>query len=85
MDGPGALLTGYQASVRGDFRNTITEAYDRLFDVSPELEGRSPSRYAYEYARDEAGLDFLALSPHVATTRAAFTQRTPRPSSTSSV
>ena len=36
-DGPGALLTGYQEFVQGDFRQNIYRAYDKLYEVSPEL------------------------------------------------
>ncbi len=36
-----------------------------LFSVKHELEGRNSARYAWEYARDVGGMDFLALSPHV--------------------
>lgn len=33
-------------------------------DVSDEFDHGDGARFAYEYARDEGGLDFLALSPH---------------------
>lgn len=37
---------------------------EELVDVSSEANG-APARYAFEYARDAGGLDFMALSPHV--------------------
>jgi HKD family nuclease len=33
--------------------------------LAPVDDGGDPARFAYEYARDEGGLDFMALSPHV--------------------
>ncbi len=36
-----------------------------LHDVSDELGGRPVARYAFEYARDRGGMDFMALTPHV--------------------
>ena len=51
LDGPGALLTGYQQGVRGDFRNAVNDAYDALFEVSPELAHASLS-----YRTDEGNV-----------------------------
>jgi hypothetical protein len=36
-----------------------------LEPVDHEYDHGNPARYAFEYARDEGGLDFMALSPHV--------------------
>lgn len=37
---------------------------DETIDVTAEAEGDA-ARYAFEYARDHGGMDFLALTPHV--------------------
>ncbi|MBA2663382.1 MAG: hypothetical protein H0U74_13930 [Bradymonadaceae bacterium] len=42
-----------------------------LFSVLDELAGRPAARYAYEYARDQGKMDFMALSPHVVDDRAS--------------
>ena len=53
-----------QSPESGPDTDTDGGGSDRI-DVSDELDGRDPARFAFEYARDEGGLDFLALSPHV--------------------
>jgi phosphatidylserine/phosphatidylglycerophosphate/cardiolipin synthase-like enzyme len=41
-----------------------------MVDVHDEVDGPDVARFAYEYARDEGKLDFLALTPHVSDDRA---------------
>lgn len=41
-----------------------------LVDVSDEVDGPDVAKFAYEYARDEGELDFLALTPHTSDERA---------------
>ncbi|HWB82156.1 MAG TPA: phospholipase D-like domain-containing protein [Nannocystaceae bacterium] len=41
-----------------------------LVDVSSEVDGPDVARFAFEYARDVGGLDFLAMTPHVSDERA---------------
>ncbi|MBL4686664.1 MAG: hypothetical protein JKY37_18855 [Nannocystaceae bacterium] len=41
------------------------EVDGEVIDVSDEVQGDDTVRHAFEYARDEGGLDFMALSPHV--------------------
>ena len=36
-----------------------------LYSVVDEIGDRSVAQYAFEYARDRGGMDFMALSPHV--------------------
>ncbi len=40
-----------------------------LYSVDDELDGRHPSRHAWEYARDTGHMDFMAISPHVSDER----------------
>ena len=42
---------------------------EELYSVADELGERHVTRYAWEYARDEGNMDFMALSPHVADDR----------------
>ncbi|MEM6994231.1 MAG: phospholipase D-like domain-containing protein [Myxococcota bacterium] len=42
------------------------EVDGEIVDVSEEVQNGETARHAFEYARDEGGLDFMALSPHVA-------------------
>jgi hypothetical protein len=41
------------------------EVDGEIVDVSGEVQDGDTARHAFEYARDEGGLDFIALSPHV--------------------
>lgn len=41
------------------------EVDGELVDVSDEVQDGDTARHAFEYGRDEGGLDFMALSPHV--------------------
>ncbi len=46
------------------------EVDGEIVDVSEEVQDGDTARHAFEYARDEGGLDFMALSPHVNDERA---------------
>lgn len=64
----GNLHAHYPASASGaaldDGKAMRADATGALVPVDVGVTPSDAARYAYEYARDEGGMDFLALSPH---------------------
>lgn len=69
----GNLHAHFEATDAGrklDDGKLLREVDGVMVDVSSEVDGPDRPRHAFEYARDEGDLDFLALTPHVVDDRA---------------
>src|SRR6185503_4352939 len=64
----GNLHAHYAANASGaaldDGKAMRTDATGAMVPVDVGMTPSDAARYAYEYARDEGGMDFLALTPH---------------------